>query len=275
MIPRAHSRPRPCARPPRAPWCLMRRTGTRRSSGAAAAAAAPAGAGARKSIYSMSNSSLADRAPERLSVVGSRISLTRLHRASRTGQIKKNRANFSTTGDATGELDGVFVAIRCCAPFLRHGAAPSVGGESTRRFGAQLIPRFQSSRCYWRFISAVSAVGGAFIFCSALFYFACSGGHSPFDPGRTSLSAGAMSHSQCHIRMACRMETKRETRPPPAGVDTTERRDISCRLSMMSMPSVGSGITNHTSKLPMGCLPSSFVACATSWGVELTNGAAR
>jgi hypothetical protein len=28
-------------------------------------------------------------------------------------------------------------------------------------------------------------------------------------------------------------------------------------------------------KLSMGCLPSRFVALGTSWGVELTNGAAR
>jgi hypothetical protein len=33
-----------------------------------------------------------------------------------------------------------------------------------------------------------------------------------------------------------------------------------------------SGEWHHKS---MGCLPSSFVACATAWGVKLTNGAAR
>jgi hypothetical protein len=69
--------------------------------------------------------------------------------------------------------------------------------------------------------------------------FACSGGHSPFDPGRGPLSAGIMSHSQCHIHMTCLMEIKRETRPPPAGANTTERIDASCRLSMTSMPSWG------------------------------------
>ena len=84
--------------------------------------------------------------------------------------------------------------------------------------------------------------------------FACPGGHSPFDPGRSPLSAGTMSHSQCHIHMACLMDRKRETRLPPAGINETERIDISCRLSMMSMPSVGSGITSHTRSYPWDVL---------------------
>jgi hypothetical protein len=108
-----------------------------------------------------------------------------------------------------------------------------VGGEPTRHFGAQPMRSFKA-RIYRLFVSA--------IFCFSVllcFTFACSEGHSPFDPGRSPLSAGTMSHSQCHIHKTCLMEIKRETRPPPAGVNTTERIDISCRLSMMSMPSVG------------------------------------
>jgi hypothetical protein len=52
------------------------------------------------------------------------------------------------------------------------------------------------------------------LFCAILFCFACSEGHSPFDPVRNPPSAGAMSHSQCHIHMACLMEEKREKNAP-------------------------------------------------------------
>ena len=115
------------------------------------------------------------------------------------------------------------------------------------------------------------------LFCTTLLRFACSEGHRPFGPVRTSLSAGAISHSQYHIYMTCLMEIKREPRLPPAGVNITERIDISCRLPMMSVPSVGSGVTSHTRSYPWDvCLRASrFVAFGTSWGVELTNGAAR
>jgi hypothetical protein len=50
-------------------------------------------------------------------------------------------------------------------------------------------------------------VCGLLLFC---FTFACSEGHSLFDPVRSHLSAGTMSHSQYHIHMACLMEIKRE-----------------------------------------------------------------
>jgi hypothetical protein len=160
----------------------------------------------------------------RLVRLGSHWRLKRLHRASRTGQMDKNRANFSTRSDTTDELDGLFGAL------LFFGAAqrPRSPGAGFPPAQSTQLMRPCKARIYRLFVSAIFCLLFVKNFNKIHFHlrFACSEGHSPFDPGRSPLSAGTMSHSQYHIYMTCLMEIKRKPRPPPAGVDTTERIDI-------------------------------------------------
>jgi hypothetical protein len=172
----------------------------------------------------------------RLVRLGSHWRLKRLHRASRTGQMDKNRANFSTRSDTTDELDGLFGAL------LFFGAAqrPRSPGAGFPPAQSTQLMRPCKARIYRLFVSAIFCL----LFVKIHFHlrFACSEGHSPFDPGRSPLSAGTMSHSQYHIYMTCLMEIKRKPWPPPAGADTTERIDIYIMTAIHDVDAfVGSG----------------------------------